>query len=416
MKISRKLVIIIVSVLVLIIGGGVAYATNTPIARAERQLNLGNKYLQEGKYHEAILAFDKVLKIDPKNIPARLGLGDAYIATKDYKKAESVLKEVIDLDENNVPAREELFTVYIKEGDLVSANNILKDITTIDHEKDTTKFNADLESAKAISASKASYDQGVLYMNEKRYSPAMDSFQKVIKEDTERYADAQVKIDQCKKLFVDETIEKANKSADSKDYKKALNYLDQAIKADQNNQEVLKLKIDYANLQKEEEAKKAQENTDDYTERFKAIIGKDLKTAYSIFGNPIKEDYSDKTGRMTTQPNYENGMVSSRYPGFDTFCLISKGVQTISGVFIRRNKDIKAFGVKYGMNSDEVKNVLGPPHKSNINMEEPDRTIYYLIDRYQLVIFFENESRQKVTDIHIMINSHDELLNQLNNG
>lgn len=57
MKVSKKLVIIAVAVLVLFIGGGVAYATNTPTARAERQLNLGNKYLQDGKYQEAILAF-----------------------------------------------------------------------------------------------------------------------------------------------------------------------------------------------------------------------------------------------------------------------------------------------------------------------------------------------------------------------
>ena len=117
-----------------------AYAI-TPSARVDHQLNLGNKYLQEGKYQEAILAFQKVIQIEPKNIPARLGLGHVYVATSDFAKAETVLKEVIVIDQKNILARVDLFNVYLKEGNLDKADIILKEITTLDPIKDTTRRN-----------------------------------------------------------------------------------------------------------------------------------------------------------------------------------------------------------------------------------------------------------------------------------
>lgn len=63
MGIIKKKTIIAMCVLLFLIGGGVFYATNTLTARSDRQLNLGNKYLQDGKYQEAILAFQKVIEI-----------------------------------------------------------------------------------------------------------------------------------------------------------------------------------------------------------------------------------------------------------------------------------------------------------------------------------------------------------------
>lgn len=145
MKVSKRVILIIASVLVLLIGGGVSYATNTPSARADRQLNLGNKYLQEGKYQEAILAFEKVIQIEPKNISARLGLGQAYIATKEFVKAETVLKEVIGIDPNNIQAREDLFKAYLTEGNLDEANAILEEISKIEPNKDISTMRDELK-------------------------------------------------------------------------------------------------------------------------------------------------------------------------------------------------------------------------------------------------------------------------------
>lgn len=259
MKVPRKLILITITVLVLLIGGGIAIAKSTPTARADRQLNLGNKYLQEGKYQEAILAFEKAIQIEPKNISARLGLGQVFLATKDFDKAETILKEVIDIDHKNIQARDGLFKVYLTEGDLKSANDILKEITAIDPSKDIKQFNADLESAKAISISKASYDQGIEQMNDKQYLEAVDSFQKVTKEDAERYNDAQTKSNECKKSFVDATLQKAKDAASNKDFKTALGLLEQVLKVESSNAEALKLKDTFLTLKKQAEEKVLEE-------------------------------------------------------------------------------------------------------------------------------------------------------------
>ena len=242
MKLSKKLIIIITTVLVLIIGGGVAYATNTPTARADRELKLANKYLQDGKYQEAILAFQKVIEIEPKNIPARLGLGKVYVATKEFTKAETVLKEVIQIDANNIPAREDLLKVYLKESNLNSANTILQEMVKIDPNKDVKQFNSDLESAKAINASKVCYDQGVQQMNGKLYLESMTSFQKVIKEDTERYADAQQKIKDAKPAYIAQQLQTATDLVTATKYDEAIKVLDELLKIDAINADAIKLK------------------------------------------------------------------------------------------------------------------------------------------------------------------------------
>ena len=49
-------------------------------AKWQEQYDLGQKYLTEGNYEEAILAFTAAIEIDPKQAPAYVGRGDAYAA------------------------------------------------------------------------------------------------------------------------------------------------------------------------------------------------------------------------------------------------------------------------------------------------------------------------------------------------
>ncbi|KGK91391.1 hypothetical protein DP73_03750 [Desulfosporosinus sp. HMP52] len=245
MKITKKIVIIVITALVLLIGGGVVYATNSTAARAERQLNLGNKYLQEGKYEEAILAFEKVIQIEPKNIPARLGLGKVYVATNEFEKAEKVLQEVFEIEPNHLESHEDLCRVYLMQGKLEEANAMLQKIIKIGTSGDVKELSSDLESANAINASKASYDQGVKQMNEKQYLKAVDSFQKVIREDTERYSDAQTKIGDCKKAYVESSLQSASDLAKATKYDDAIKILNDVLKIDANNQDIKNLIVQY---------------------------------------------------------------------------------------------------------------------------------------------------------------------------
>ena len=59
-----------------------------PKQRLARELALGEKYLEELKYDEAILHFQEALRIDPRNLDANRGLGDA-----NYGLAETVAGE-----------------------------------------------------------------------------------------------------------------------------------------------------------------------------------------------------------------------------------------------------------------------------------------------------------------------------------
>lgn len=56
-----------------------------------KSLDLGEKYLEEGKYEDAIIAFDSVIAIDPKQVPAYEGKAEVYVITQNYVDAEESL-------------------------------------------------------------------------------------------------------------------------------------------------------------------------------------------------------------------------------------------------------------------------------------------------------------------------------------
>lgn len=60
---------------------------------AKEQLELGEKYLSEGNYDEAIVAFSKAIEIEPKNAKAYEGLSIAYEENGDYELAAQTLRE-----------------------------------------------------------------------------------------------------------------------------------------------------------------------------------------------------------------------------------------------------------------------------------------------------------------------------------
>lgn len=57
----------------------------------EEQYDLGMRYLSEGNYEEAILAFNAAIEIDPKRPEAYVGLAKAYTAQGDPEKAAEAL-------------------------------------------------------------------------------------------------------------------------------------------------------------------------------------------------------------------------------------------------------------------------------------------------------------------------------------
>ena len=60
----------------------------------QEQYDLGVRYLSEGNYEEAIIAFTAAIEIDPKREEAYVGLADVYYATGDTAKAEEILAQM----------------------------------------------------------------------------------------------------------------------------------------------------------------------------------------------------------------------------------------------------------------------------------------------------------------------------------
>ncbi len=70
---QRVLAILCVFVLLLTSCGQNAVST------WQEQYDLGVRYLSEGKYEEAIIAFTAAIEIEPKRVEAYVGRGDAYL-------------------------------------------------------------------------------------------------------------------------------------------------------------------------------------------------------------------------------------------------------------------------------------------------------------------------------------------------
>ena len=100
--------------------------TGSVAAKASKQLDLGQKYLLEGNYQEAIIAFEKAIQIDPKNVDARLGLADTYIALGKTDDAITVLKEAMDIDPERPEPYISLAKIFMRQGDYQKAIEILE--------------------------------------------------------------------------------------------------------------------------------------------------------------------------------------------------------------------------------------------------------------------------------------------------
>ena len=65
----------------------------------QEQYNLGVRYLSEGNYEEAIIAFTAAIDIDPKRAEAYVGRGDAYWAQEDAASAQVDYAAALELTE-----------------------------------------------------------------------------------------------------------------------------------------------------------------------------------------------------------------------------------------------------------------------------------------------------------------------------
>lgn len=96
----------------------------------DEQLDLGARYLSDGNYEEAILAFTAVIEIDPKNTEAYLGRANAYLLSGETESTLTLAladyETILTYDETNVEAYLGMADVYIRRGDVDRAREILE--------------------------------------------------------------------------------------------------------------------------------------------------------------------------------------------------------------------------------------------------------------------------------------------------
>ena len=96
---------------------------NLPSNRLARQLELGNKYLEEQKYEEAVVAFEQAIEIDDRCMQAYAGGIEAYLNTDDKEGMEefynSALDVIVELEDDFIEENmDDIVDIYLYAGDV----------------------------------------------------------------------------------------------------------------------------------------------------------------------------------------------------------------------------------------------------------------------------------------------------------
>ena len=100
----KKSVKVIMFILVLMLLSG----CKSKATRVQEQLDLGSKYMAELDYESAIVALNKAIKIDPKNVDAYKMLAEVYEKSGRLDDARATLEKVLDLDDLSSENKDEI--------------------------------------------------------------------------------------------------------------------------------------------------------------------------------------------------------------------------------------------------------------------------------------------------------------------
>jgi len=111
---KRCLWVVLAIVLSLCACGGQEAEPAAEVPTWQEQYDLGIRYLSEGNYEEAIIAFTAAIEIDPKQAEAYIGLADVYTAQGDTEKAVEVLNQALEAVGENEEIAAALETLQAK--------------------------------------------------------------------------------------------------------------------------------------------------------------------------------------------------------------------------------------------------------------------------------------------------------------
>lgn len=138
---KRRIIIAVIATIVICVICGMTLIYGSPSRKLRKQIELGEKYLSELNYEQAIAVFKEALNIDPSNQESILGITKAYsdwssglAAQQDYETAVAKLDEARYLlpDSQTIAEREvdiylEWASYHESFGDLEKAISILQE-------------------------------------------------------------------------------------------------------------------------------------------------------------------------------------------------------------------------------------------------------------------------------------------------
>lgn len=128
-KVFRKRNVILLAVLsavILIVVIAVACRQVVRSNEVKASIEMGDLYLSELDYEQAVVSYQMALDIDAKNTEASLGLAEAYEAQQMYAYAEAVYRNMLENDDTQAEAYEKLADLYILQGKLEEAKELLE--------------------------------------------------------------------------------------------------------------------------------------------------------------------------------------------------------------------------------------------------------------------------------------------------
>ena len=97
-------------------------ACTSKAAKAQEKIELGQKYLTELNYTEAVASFTEAIELDPENIPAYMGRAEAYIGLKQYDDAKADYTTAIEKTEEQPYQQAEAYIGRAEVNELTTAN------------------------------------------------------------------------------------------------------------------------------------------------------------------------------------------------------------------------------------------------------------------------------------------------------
>ena len=158
--------------------------------RAMEKVELGQKYLTELNYTEAVASFTEAIGLDPENIPAYMGRAQAYVGLKQYDDAKADYTTAIEKTEEQPYTQAEAYVGRAEVNELTTSNeDALSDyeaastaLDKVDMEKITDVTEQMLEALKIKVYNACARLNAFLGRNEEAaasYTKAIDSLAKL---------------------------------------------------------------------------------------------------------------------------------------------------------------------------------------------------------------------------------------------